>query len=137
VPISDKPWGSISESDYKDADQFCKACLMDMNEPGKPKTKSACKLPVREPGGALNRNAVHAAAALAGARGGVDAPLAERTRSRRSLSNTVAPLFCARWVLNTLSVEWPGTGSVAANPTKQRAVRLSLAKSSVWRSESL
>ncbi|MCL6611185.1 MAG: hypothetical protein K6T66_06570 [Peptococcaceae bacterium] len=86
MPISDKPWGSISESDYKDAEAFCKACLIDMNEPGKPKVKGRCKLPVREPGGALNRNAVHtAAAALAGARGGVDAPLAEKRKAARKL----------------------------------------------------
>ena len=93
MPISDKPWGSISESDYKDADQFCKACLMDMNEPGKPKTKDACKLPVREPNGTLNRNAVHAAAAaLAGARGGVDAPLAEKRKAARKLLSLYAEL---------------------------------------------
>lgn len=86
MPISNKPWGSISESDYKDAEQFCKACLIDMNEPGKPKVKDACKLPVREPGGALNRNAVHAAAAaLAGVRGGVQAPLAEKRKAARKL----------------------------------------------------
>ena len=86
MPISNKPWGSISESDYKDAEQFCGACLIDMNEPGKPKVKEQCKLPVREPGGALNRNAIHAAAAaLAGARGGVDAPLAEKRRAARKL----------------------------------------------------
>lgn len=93
MPISDKPWGSISESDYKDAEQFCKACLIDTNEPGKPKTKSACKLPVREPSGALNRNAVHAAAsALAGARGGVAAPLAEKRKAARKLLSLYAEL---------------------------------------------
>lgn len=42
--------------------------------------KSDHKLPVREADGTLNRNGVHAAAVLAGARGGVDAP-PERKRS--------------------------------------------------------
>lgn len=93
MPTSDKSWGSISESDYKDAEAFCKACLIDLNEPGKPKTKTACKLPIREPGGALNRNAVHAAAAaLAGARGGVDAPLAEKRKAARKLLSLYAEL---------------------------------------------
>jgi len=86
MAVSDKPWGSISESDYKDAEQFCRACLIDLNEPGKPKVKEQCKLPVREPGGALNRNGVHAAAAaLAGARGGVQAPLDEKRKAARKL----------------------------------------------------
>jgi hypothetical protein len=93
MPISGKPWGSISESDYKDAEQFCKACLIDLNDPGKPKTKAACKLPIREPGGAVNRNAVHAAAAaLAGARGGVDAPLAQKRKAARKLLSLYAEL---------------------------------------------
>ena len=93
MPISDKPWSSISEAGYKDAESFCKACLIDLNEPGKPKTKNACKLPVREPSGALNRNAVHAAAAaLAGARGGVDAPLAEKRKAAKKLLSLYAEL---------------------------------------------
>jgi len=86
MPISNKPWGRISESDYKDAAAFCKACLIDLNEPGEEKTKANCKLPVYEPGGALNRNAVHAAAAaLAGARGGVQAPPEEKRKAARKL----------------------------------------------------
>jgi hypothetical protein len=84
--ISTKPWGSISESDYPDADAFCAACLIDLNPPGDAKTKDRCKLPVREPGGAVNRTAVHAAAAaLAGARGGVDAPPAAKRQAARAL----------------------------------------------------
>jgi hypothetical protein len=39
---------------------------VDLNAPGADKIKSLCKLPVYEPGGALNRNAVHAAAARFG-----------------------------------------------------------------------
>jgi len=86
MPFSDKPWGSISESDYRDADAFCSACLIDLNDPGAQKVKAKCKLPVKEPGGAYNRNAIHAAAAaLAGARGGVDAPPEEKRRAARRL----------------------------------------------------
>ena len=86
MAISNKPWGLISESDYAGADQFCAACLIDLNPPGQEKTKGNCKLPVKEPGGALNRNGVHAAAAaLAGARGGVDAPPGEKRKAARKL----------------------------------------------------
>src|SRR3990167_4984059 len=73
--FSDKPWGSISEADYRDAEHFCASSLIDMNEGSGAKVKEKCKLPVKEPEGATNRNAMRAAsAALAGARGGVQAP---------------------------------------------------------------
>jgi hypothetical protein len=86
MAFSDRPWGSISESDYTDADQFCAACLIDLNPPGKEKVKANCKLPVKEPGGAYNRNAIHAAAAaLAGARGGVQAPPEAKRKAARAL----------------------------------------------------
>lgn len=86
MPFSDRPWGQISESDYEDADAFCAACLIDLNPPGKEKTKALCKLPVKEPGGAYNRNAIHAAAAaLAGARGGVKAPPEAKAKAARAL----------------------------------------------------
>ncbi len=86
MPISNRPWGSISESDYKDANAFCAACLIDLNEPGEEKIKSKCKLPVKEPGGALNRNAVHAAAAaLAGARTPLKVPPEEKRKAARKL----------------------------------------------------
>ncbi len=86
MAVSNKPWGTISAADYKDADAYCAACLIDTNETGKPKTKNACKLPVREPGGDLNANGVHAAAAvLAGARGGVSAPSAAKKKAAKKL----------------------------------------------------
>lgn len=86
MPFSDKPWGSVSESDYKTAEQFCSACLIDLNPPGKEKIKGKCKLPVKEPGGTYNRNAIHAAAAvLAGARGGVQAPPEAKRAAARKL----------------------------------------------------
>jgi hypothetical protein len=74
MAVSDKPWSSFSEADYT-PEQFCRAALIDMNPPGKDKAKGQCKLPVLEPNGDVNRNGVHAAAAvLAGGRGGVQAP---------------------------------------------------------------
>lgn len=85
--ISNKPWGQFADSDYPDADDYCRAALIDENEDGKPKTRAACKLPVREPkGGPLNRNGIHAAAMrLAGGGGGVDAPAAAKAKAARAL----------------------------------------------------
>jgi hypothetical protein len=84
--FSNKPWGQFSESDYRDAEHFCSSSLIDLNEPGQEKIKAKCKLPVKEPGGAINKNALSAAAAaLAGARGGVDAPLEEKRKAARKL----------------------------------------------------
>ncbi len=59
--LSARPWGQINPSDYESAEAYCAACLIDMNEPGQPKVKEQCKLPIREPDGRLNRNALFAA----------------------------------------------------------------------------
>jgi len=87
MPFSDKPWSSISESDYPDAGAFCDASLINLNDgPREQWTKQNCKLPVKEPGGAYNRNGIHAAAAaLAGARGGVQAPPEAKRKAARAL----------------------------------------------------
>lgn len=82
--ISNKPWGSFKESDYT-LEQWHRACLIHLHD-GTPTAKSQCKLPVREPDGTLNRNGVHAAAAaLAGARGGIKAPLNDKRKAARKL----------------------------------------------------
>ncbi|WP_422445981.1 hypothetical protein [Thermoanaerobacterium sp. DL9XJH110] len=84
LAVSNKPWGSIQESDY-DVQQWHRACLIHLHD-GAPTAKSQCKLPVWEPDGTLNRNGVHAAAAaLAGARGGVDAPMEQKRKAARKL----------------------------------------------------
>lgn len=84
MAISNKAWGQFAESDYT-LEQWHRACLIHLHD-GPPEAKSQCKLPVREPNGTLNRNGVHAAAAaLAGARGGVDAPMAEKRSAARKL----------------------------------------------------
>jgi hypothetical protein len=87
--ISERPWEEVRDADYEDADEYCRASLIDLNPKGEEKTKERCKLPVREPkskGGKLNRNAVHAAAVvLAGGRGGVDAPTQAKRKAAREL----------------------------------------------------
>lgn len=53
---------------------------------GDPNAKGSYKLPVLEPNGDVNSNAVHAAAAaLAGGRGGVDAPGPEKAKAAKRL----------------------------------------------------
>lgn len=70
--VSTKPWSDYKESDYT-LEQWHNACIIHQHQ-GPPTSKSQCKLPIKTPGGAINKNGVHAAAAvLAGARGGVDA----------------------------------------------------------------
>lgn len=55
--VSDTPWEKFTQADYSD-EQWKRACLVHTDGEG----KQAHKLPVREPNGQLNRNAVHAAA---------------------------------------------------------------------------
>jgi hypothetical protein len=93
--ISTKPWGDISAADYADAGDYCDASLVNTNDGPRARwSKDNCHLPVREPkamGGAVNRNALGAAAAaLAGARGGVDLPPTERRAAARSLTRLYA-----------------------------------------------
>jgi hypothetical protein len=85
MPISSKPWGQFSEADYS-PESFCRAALVDDNPAGQEKAKARCHLPILEPDGALNRNGVHAAAAaLAGARGGVRISVEAKRRAARKL----------------------------------------------------
>src|SRR5262245_14379940 len=82
--VSDKPWSQWTASDYT-PEQWRRSCLVDTGM-GDPDSKARYKLPVREPRGALNRNGVHAAAAaLAGARGGVHLSSTQRASARRKL----------------------------------------------------
>jgi hypothetical protein len=83
VEVSERPWNAEIWSGHDPA-RYCAACLIDLNEGVK--AKERCHLPVYEPGGALSRRAVHAAAAvLTGARGGVDAPHDARRAAARRL----------------------------------------------------
>lgn len=82
--VSEKAWGDYSESDYT-LEQWHAACLIHQHE-GAPTSKNQCKLPVKTPSGAVNRNGVHsAAAALAGARGGVSASNEQKQAAARAL----------------------------------------------------
>lgn len=83
--VSDRPW-SFQASAYSAPQAVCFYSLINDNIVPKGEwIAEACKLPVYEPNGDLNRNAVHAAAAaLAGARGGVKtSPQAKRTAARK------------------------------------------------------
>lgn len=82
---SSKAWSEIKPSDYTD-EQWKRACLIHL-EGSSESPKSYCKLPVLEPDGTPNTNAMAAAAgALNGARGGVDAPDSQKAAAKRKLA---------------------------------------------------
>lgn len=82
--FSEKPWSDYTASDYS-IEQWHAACLIHQHE-GPPTSKNQCKLPVKTPNGAVNKNGVHsAAAALAGARGGVHASSSEKSSAATAL----------------------------------------------------
>jgi hypothetical protein len=77
--ISEAAWSDFTKADYT-VEQWHAACVIHLHD-GAPTSKSQCKLPVKTPNGALNRNGVHAAAAaLAGARGGLKGVSAEQKK---------------------------------------------------------
>lgn len=87
--VSLKSWSDFKESDYT-PEQWHAACLIHQHE-GAPTSKAQCKLPVRTPSGEVNRNGVHAAAAaLAGARGGVQASSEEKSKAANILRRLYA-----------------------------------------------
>lgn len=84
VHISEKPWSDYTEADYT-LMQWHNACLIHQHV-GPPTSKAQCKLPVKTPNGALNRNGVHAAAAaLAGARTPLQASEEEKAKAAAAL----------------------------------------------------
>lgn len=87
MAVSNRDWDQYTDADYADAGALCDASLINLNDgPRAEWSKAGCKLPVFEPVGALNRNGVHAAAsALAGGRGGVNAPAAAKRAAARRL----------------------------------------------------
>src|SRR5262245_55069762 len=89
--ISVKPWSEFTKADYT-LEQWHAACLIHLHD-GPPTSKSQCKLPVRTPNGALNKNGVFAAAAaLAGARGGVNAPSEKTAAARKTIRGLYAQI---------------------------------------------
>ncbi len=86
MPFTNAPWSS-PESELSPQD-FAKVCLIDMNASGKEPVKGMMHLPLKStPNGPYNVNAIHAAAAaLAGARGGLKGvPAAEKAKAARRL----------------------------------------------------
>lgn len=82
--LSEKPWSMYTASDYS-IEQWHAACLIHQHE-GPPTSKGQCKLPIKTPNGAVNKNGVFAAAAaLAGARGGVHASSEQKAAAARVL----------------------------------------------------
>src|SRR3954447_1173745 len=89
--ISVKPWSDFTKADYT-LEQWHAACLIHLHD-GPPTSKSECKLPIKTPNGAINRNGVHAAASvLAGGRGGVHAPSEKTSAAARALKGIYAQL---------------------------------------------
>ncbi len=86
MAITSKPWDG-SASKYADTAAYCSACLIDTNPSGADKVQSMCKLPIKEPNGDINSNALGAAsAALAGARGGLkDVSPADKKKAAKAL----------------------------------------------------
>ena len=89
MAITDKPWDG-SASRWPDTASYCASCLIDLNPSGTDgdkKTQDNCKLPIREPNGDINSNALGSAAgALAGARGGLKGVSpADRKKAARAL----------------------------------------------------
>lgn len=84
IAVSNKPWGDYTSADYS-IQQWHAACLIHQHD-GPPTSKAQCKLPVRTPTGTLNANGVHAAAAaLAGARGGINATADQKASAARAI----------------------------------------------------
>jgi len=86
MAFTSAPWDGGAVESGQEPGAFCRCCLIDLNEGGE-KSKAACKLPVRStPGGPYNTNAIAAAAAaLAGARGGLSAPPEKKRGAARRL----------------------------------------------------
>lgn len=82
--LSEKPWSMYTKADYS-IEQWHASCLIHQHE-GPPTSKGQCKVPIKTPGGAVNKNGVFsAAAALAGARGGVQASPEQKASAARIL----------------------------------------------------
>jgi hypothetical protein len=84
--VDETPWSAYKESMYS-PEQWHVACLIH-NHSGPPTSKSQCKLPIKTPKGVVNRHGVYsAAAALAGARGGVNASAEQKNSAAKTLLN--------------------------------------------------
>lgn len=84
--FTNKPWDG-SANRWPDAGSYADSSLINLNTGARSNwTKGNVKLPYKEPDGTVNVNAVHAAvAALAGGRGGVQAPPAAKKAAAKKL----------------------------------------------------
>lgn len=91
MAVTDAAWDG-SASRWPDTASYCKSCLIDTNEPGEDKVQANCKLPIKEPNGDINKNALGAAAgALAGARGGLtNVSAADKKKAAKALMRAYA-----------------------------------------------
>lgn len=88
--FTDAPWNGAA-SRYGTTEKYCSACLIDENKPGQPKVQANCKLPVKEPDGRYNKNALQAASgALQGSRGQTVQASAD---SKKSAARTLVRLM--------------------------------------------
>lgn len=77
--FTDRPWDGAA-SKYADTAAYCRACLINENDgPASGWTQDKCHLPVREPDGTVNKNAIRNALARFGQvqSGGKSAALAK------------------------------------------------------------
>jgi hypothetical protein len=89
--ISEKEWSAYTKADYT-LEQWHAACLIHLHD-GPPTSKNQCKLPVKTPNGAINRNGVHSAlAALHGARAELNAPPDQKAKAERQLRSLYSQL---------------------------------------------
>lgn len=89
--ISEKEWSAYTKADYT-LEQWHTACLIHLHT-GPPTSKNQCKLPVKTPNGAVNRNGVHSAlAALHGARAELNAPSDQKAKAERQLRSLYSQL---------------------------------------------
>ncbi len=79
-----------SASRYDTPEAYCSASAIDLNPAGKPKTKSNCHLPYKEPGGAINVNGVRAALSRIGQGFPSDATQPQRDAAKSRLEKLLA-----------------------------------------------
>lgn len=86
MATTDKSWDG-SASRWPDTASYCDSCAINTNTGDRADwTQSNCKLPYKEPNGDINTNALSAAAAaLNGARGGVQASASDKRKAARAL----------------------------------------------------
>jgi hypothetical protein len=122
-PVSDKPWSDFPESAFN-PDQWKRACIIHLDPASgqDPNSKDLHKLPIREPDGTLNRNAVHAAA---GRVGSTDAPPDKIASAKASL----------RGAYNTLGEDVPDSIKAAAESVDEDYALLASSYSEPYRAE--